>query len=185
LKTDVIVLHQFKSGEDVLLSKDKKDFMNISFFELSLYGRDESRVPADVLDFLVSENRYKEYAAVLVFHEWLLPLIPPLEDAGISCIYSERVDGASVLVNRLHRECISKASVLLCNSEWVKDRLERGLGRSVKCILNGKETGERLPRKTRREIRDILVPARILSNKNQIVILQMLAHSCFFRRKCL
>ena len=165
-KLDILIEHDLRNA-DLSVKEASAGVKNVRFFELN--GSKGRGKILDILSYIIKNLLLVKYNACLIYHPRDLVLAPFLRVLGIRCVYSERVDAAGITGNPYYQKCLKYCSRILANSEFAKRELERLTGRKVKLIKNGKPVVPMLVVKQDRQIRRILVPARVAPPKNQML----------------
>lgn len=171
-KIDVLIEHDLNK-DDVALKKAAEKMTNVRFYELN-GGRDSGILYASIILHVLQSMMYTKYRTCLIYYPPDLAVAPFMRILGIHVVYSERVDAADIAANEYYRRCLVFCNRILTNSKYAKERLEKLTGRKVGLIRNGKPLIPQFPVKKNREIHRILVPARIVPPKNQMLLLYYL-----------
>lgn len=172
-KLDVIIEHRFYR-KDNLLETDAARMKNVKFYELDGCGNEQERIIQQTIHHILKNILKVKYSACLIQYVPDIVLAPILRSFGIRVIYSERVDAANIIRDQYLIRCLRYCNRILTNSHHAKVELERVTGRKVGLIRNGKPVVQQLSKKENRDIQMALVPARIVSHKNQMLLLRYL-----------
>ena len=172
-KLDVIIEHRFKT-EDSLLKRDSAKMRNVRFYEMTGCGNDRNRIIRYTVCHILRTILKVKYGSCLIQHAPDIVLVPILRSFGIRVIYSERVDAAAINKNPSWIRCLRYCNRITANSAYAQKKLEKLTGKRVALIRNGKPIVQQLPMKSEREMLRVLIPARIMPHKNQILMLRYL-----------
>lgn len=172
-KLDVIIEHRYQQ-EDSLLKQDMARMKQVRFYEMQGSGNSDERILQFIAGHILKNILRIKYEACLIQYAPDIVMAPTLRFLGLDVIYSERVDAVDVLRTGQREKCLRYCNILLANSVYAKEKLQKLTGRKVGLIRNGKPVVERLPMKKSRKISRILVPGRIVPHKNQLLLLRYL-----------
>lgn len=171
-KLDVVIEHDLQM-EDISLKKASEQMTSVRFYELD-GNRTSGKLFWGLICHIVKIMPWVKYNTCLIYFPRDLVFAPFMHSLGIHVIYSERVDISGIADNPYYQKCLKYCWKILANSVHAKKELEQLTGRKVALIRNGKPAVEMLPAKEERQIRRILVPARIAPPKNQMLPLYYL-----------
>lgn len=171
-KFDVLIEHELNKDADIL-HEDIARMNHIRFYELS-GGRENGKLYRDIMIHILRSSVHTKYTACLIYHPNDLVFVPFIRIMGINVVYSERVDASAVADSPYYQRGLKVCRYILANSKYAKEVLQRVTGRKVGLIRNGKPIVSQFPLKETRQIHRILVPARIVQPKNQMLPLYFL-----------
>lgn len=172
-KLDVIIEHRFWR-EDILLGQDKARMKNVRFYELGGCGNEQERVILYTLLHILKNILRVRYSACLIQHAPDIVLVPVLRSFGMYVVYSERVDASNISREHCWKKCLQYCNRILANSVHAQKELEKVTGKKVGLIRNGRPFVPQLTAKVDRALSRLLVPARIVPHKNQLLLLRYL-----------
>lgn len=172
-KLDVVIEHRFKP-EDSILHYDAAKMKNVRFYEIAGCGNDADRIIRYAVCHVLKNSLKVKYQSCLIQHAPDIVLAPVLRSFGIHVIYSERGAAEDVIKNSSWGKCLRYCNKITANSEYAQKKLEEFTETKVGLIRNGKPIVRQLPMRENREICRILVPARIVPIKNQMLMLRYL-----------
>ncbi len=170
---DVLVEHRF-CGSSTLFKADARRMKNVRFFEVDKQGSNGGKMHPCVMRHLIKKFSCTKYEACLIYYPQYLTLVPVFKALGMRIVYSERKDAAYILDNSCMIKNIKRCDWVLANARSTQRKLEEKLGLEVHLINNGKPVVEQLAMKENRQIRRILVAARVNQSKNQMMVLRFL-----------
>jgi glycosyltransferase involved in cell wall biosynthesis len=171
-KLDVLIEHDLNKEDDIL-KKYLRSFRSIRFYEMN-GGRDCGKLYYSIMLHVLREIVHTKYNVCLIYYPPDLTIALFMRILGTRVVYSERVDATDIAINEYYQKCLKLCDCILANSKYAKEKLERLTGRKVGLIRNGKPVVTQLPIKKEREICRMLVPARIVPPKNQMLLLYYL-----------
>lgn len=180
-KVDVIIEHELNK-EDLLQKRNADEMNSIRFCELD-GGREYGKLYFSIILHVLRSMLHTKYSACLVYYLPDLTVAPAMRILGMRVVYSERIDAAGIMASCYYQRCLKFCNCIFANSRYAKEKLEELTGRKVGLIRNGKPVVPQLPVKKNREIRRILVPARISPDKNQLLILHYLKKYPDFKKR--
>lgn len=116
----------------------------------------------------------KTYSWVMFTNLTGLFCVPFVKIRGSKVLFNERNAGAKMCNSKVKRVLLNLCTKIVANSRNASAILSETLHRNVECINNGVSV-VRLPGNTK-SLGYILVPARVTSIKNQMVVLKSLLH---------
>lgn len=116
----------------------------------------------------------KTYSWVMFTNLTGLFCVPFVKMKGTKVLFNERNAGAKMCNNRVKRTLLNLCTKIVANSQNASAVLSDVLRRNVECVNNGVSV-DCLPGNTK-SLGYILVPARVTSIKNQMVVLKSLLH---------
>jgi glycosyltransferase involved in cell wall biosynthesis len=163
IKIDVIISHRFGNYKDEL---PRENNGVIRFFEINSQE--------DMDAFLNRELQNVCYGTCIIYMTRDLAFFDIVHKYGIKVIYSERNDGAEVLCNSGYSDVLKKCYLITTNSKYASEKINKHLKTKVITVNNGIKIEPMLFVNDNTKIRNILVPARIDANKNQLSVFKFL-----------
>ncbi len=181
-KLDVIIEHRFKSESDFLKNNIAK-IKNVKFYELNGHENDVKKTARYLIKHILTNFLKVKYCTCLIYIPADLILAPIIRSLGIRVIYSERIDAEAIKNNGYYQKCLQYCNYIVGNSKYAQNELEKLTGRKVGVIRNGRPVVSPFPMRKNRKIYRILVPGRVITRKNQIMLLYYLRSYSDFQGK--